>query len=97
MEFVETYCSTAWWDGILSFYGLYFRQAGRSISANPRQKAFMSFFDVWCGEETNKFKPQVINHKCILENLVKALLLSEKQKAISLERDTSMRSGILLM
>jgi hypothetical protein len=30
---------------------------------------------------TNEFKPQVINHKCILENLVKALILSEKQKS----------------
>ncbi|HEY3527149.1 MAG TPA: hypothetical protein VGK47_13190 [Nitrososphaeraceae archaeon] len=30
---------------------------------------------------TNKFKPQVINHKCIPENLVKSLLLSEKQKS----------------
>jgi hypothetical protein len=29
---------------------------------------------------TNKFKPQVINHKCIPENLFTALLLSEKQK-----------------
>jgi hypothetical protein len=28
---------------------------------------------------TNKFKLQVINHKCIPENLVKSLLLSEKQ------------------
>jgi hypothetical protein len=30
---------------------------------------------------TNKFKPQVINHKCIPENLFTALLLSEKQKS----------------
>jgi hypothetical protein len=30
---------------------------------------------------TNIFKPQVINHKCIPENFVKALLLSEKQKS----------------
>jgi hypothetical protein len=127
------------------------RQAGlypQSSSSAPRQKTFMSFFDVWCGEFikedarqkasrfnsisypawgqnvayanqssespdihslidqqervqvvgysghiceeclqiyllsfTNKFKPQVINHKCILENLVKALILSEKQKS----------------
>ena len=126
------------------------REAGlypQSSSSKPRQKTFMSFFDVWCGEFikedarlkasrfnsisyptwgqnvahanlssespdihslidqqervqvvgysghiceeclqiyllsfTNKSKPRVI-HKCILENLVKALPLSEKEKS----------------